>query len=151
MRILRVFSVRSSLSSGSSQLPSRRLMTTTTTSSSTTAPKPRSDFELDEAPLFSLRTRILFFTAVGSAAFASAASYWLNSDRENAYRAEEAFPAAVTLFGPYLGLPIDPKTGRIDRQILGPRDVRDLVGDRVTVEVTTRSGVRFVGSTPLCI
>ena len=117
----------------------RRLTTT-----SAPAPQPRSSFELDEAPLFSLRTRVLFYTTVSSAVIFSALSYWLGSDRENAYKFEDSFPSIVKVAGSYLGLPVDEKTGKIDRSILGARDVRDLVGERVDIQVKTKSGMTFV-------
>jgi hypothetical protein len=105
---------------------------------------PKSAFELDDAPLFSLRTRILIFTTFGSAAITSALSYWLNASSENAYYAQDVFPSFITYFGGHLGLPVDPKTGELDRNVLGPRDIRDLVGEKVNLDVQLKNGVKFV-------
>ena len=113
-------------------------------STSTPAPSPRSAYDLDEAPLFSLRTRILFFTAVGGTATATALSYWLSLNRENAYWTQDKFPWLVRTLGPYLGLPVDPKTGELNREVLGPRDVRDMVGEIVELEIRLGDGTVVV-------
>ena len=86
----------------------------------------------------------MFFTVVGGTALGSVASYWLSLDRENAYWTQDMFPSAISIVGPYLGLPVDPKTGRLDREVLGPRDVRDLVGEKVDLELQLKNGVHFV-------
>jgi hypothetical protein len=86
----------------------------------------------------------LFFTTVGSAALSTAVSYWVNLDRENAYRFQDELPSIVKHAGGYLGLPVDPATGELDREVLGPRDVRDLVGEDVELLLRLKDGSRIV-------
>lgn len=95
--------------------------------------------------MFSLRTRIIFFSVVGTAAVAAAASFWLTSDQENAYWAYDLSPTLMQTLGPKLGVPIDPSTGQIDKNILGPRDIRDLVGeDKIDIEIVYKNGTKEV-------
>ncbi|KAH9260259.1 hypothetical protein BASA81_001428 [Batrachochytrium salamandrivorans] len=47
-------------------------------------------------------------------------------DDENAYWAYELCPVLMQKLGPTLGVPIDPATLKIDTNVLGPRDIRDL-------------------------
>jgi len=120
-----------------------KLHFSTSSSSNVTSPS-KSAYELDDVPLFSLRTRAIIFTIVGGLGFTAAASYWLNLDRENAYWVQDVFPTFIRVIGPYLGLPVNDKTGELNRAILGPRDVRDLVGTRIDLEMKLKNGVTFV-------
>ena len=105
---------------------SRQMTTTTSTSAAT----PKSSFEAEEAPLFSLRTRLAFYSSVASAVLFWSASFWLSLDRENIYRAYELYPEVMKVLGSHLGVPTL-SNGEIDTEALGPRDVRDLVGKEV--------------------
>lgn len=82
---------------------------------------------------------------VGTFAVGSAASFWLTSDQENAYWAYELCPALMQQLGPTLGVPIDPVTLKIDTNVLGPRDIRDLVGsDKIRLEFPQPDGTMLV-------
>ena len=77
-----------------------------------------------------------FMVVGGGGTFA----YMLASDTEFLFKVRDVSPGLVNAIAPWIGLPVEEETGELDVEEFMPRDIQDIVGDKLKVACTLRSG-----------
>lgn len=87
-----------------------------------------------------LGLRIAGFTGVVGIGGLATFAYMLTSNEDFLFQVHDYSPALVDRVAPWLGLPVVGETGVFDVDAFPPRDISQLVGDRVFVAAILRSG-----------
>jgi len=67
-------------------------------------------------------------------------AYAISSDPEILWKTRDSFPGLVNFIAPFVGLPVVKETGELDVEQLGPRDISELVGDKVDMGIKLSNG-----------
>ncbi|GBG31160.1 Hypothetical Protein FCC1311_073812 [Hondaea fermentalgiana] len=89
---------------------------------------------------WSLRSRVAGFAAFVAAGSSATFTYMLATDENFLFAARDRAPKLVNFFAPWAGLPVEEESGELDVEAFFPREISEIVGEKVQVACVLRSG-----------